>query len=417
MFRCPTTGSRLIKARAGGGTLWYSVDSDGRMLTLATARHFFGADKTREIWMRSDRMEATSDTTCPSCQKSMRNTSLPDWIGSNAIDVCRTCRIFWIDGSSFDEIPKGSQLLHERGDSTLVKDLGEAYLEHSRIKSEKERLAADGPSHQPDSIVENILTFLKLPIERSNRLTPEWPIISGAILALMIVLHVFATDNSLIQNLGFYPNDPFKNFGLNIFSHVFIHAGWFHLLSNCYFTYILSDDVEDDLGSQKFLVFLGFVMITGAVISTFISGSRDIPHIGFSGVVMALFAYYGLQFPKAKMIWLLPHFRVVQFDTLHTTMFGWGWFQFRTLWVALFYLAGDMIYYFLQETGNRGSVSFSGHIAGFAAGALFWFLAAPRNFKPEARDVFESRMDGLLPQETSTEIQQHSVKPPPKQTE
>src|SRR5262245_22907675 len=111
MFRCPATGSRLIKARAGGGTLWYSPDSDGRMLTVPTARHFFGEDKAREIWMRSARVEAQSENACPSCQKPMRNTSLPDWIGSSPIDVCRPCWIFWIDGSSYDEIPRGSQLL------------------------------------------------------------------------------------------------------------------------------------------------------------------------------------------------------------------------------------------------------------------------------------------------------------------
>ncbi|WP_413288398.1 rhomboid family intramembrane serine protease [Bdellovibrio sp. HCB337] len=410
----------MIKARAGGGTLWYSADSDGRMLTVATARHFFGPDKTREIWMRSDRVEPASEYGCPSCQKVMRSTSLPDWVGSSTIDVCRTCRIFWIDGASFDEIPKGSQLLHARGDSTLVKDLGEAYLEHQKIKAEKLQLSSDGAVPQPDNLVENILGFLRLPIERSNRPKPEWPIISGVTLALMIVLQVFVTDQSLIASLGFYPNDPLKNFGLNIFSHAFIHGGWFHLLSNCYFAYILSDDVEDDLGSKKFLEFLVFTMIIGAIISTLIAGSRDLPHIGYSGVVMALFAYYGLQFPKAKMIWLLPRLNTGQSSNAYSARIGWGWFQVRALWVALFYLAGDTLYYFLQETSNKASVSFSGHIAGFLAGALFWAVSAPKNFKTESPDILETNMDRVLPYRSENKIQEPTAKlqpPPPKKIE
>jgi membrane associated rhomboid family serine protease len=121
--------------------------------------------------------------------------------------------------------------------------------------------------------------------------------------------------------------------------------------------------VEDDLGSGKYLLFLGFVIVTGALISTLISGGRDVPHIGFSGVVMALFAYYGLQFPKAKLIWLLPGFGIVRFGSLHTSIFGWSWFQFRALWVALFYLGGDIAYYYLMERTDTSSISFSGHIA------------------------------------------------------
>ncbi len=415
MFLCPTTGSRLIKARAGGGTIWYSPDSDGRMLTVATSRHFFSEDKTREIWMRSDRVEAISENACPSCQKSMRNTPLPNWIGSSPIDVCRTCRIFWLDSSSFDEVPRGSQLPHERGDSTLVKDLGAAYVEHHRIKSEKENLRLDGAVIQPDSIAENVLSFLRLPIERSNRAIPKWPIVSAATIVLMILIQIFATDGSFAKDLGFYPNDLFKNYGLNLLSHVFIHAGWFHLISNCYFTYILSDDVEEDLGSKKFIGLLVFTIIVVALTLTITSGHRDIPHIGYSGVVMSLFAYYGLQFPEAKIIWLLPNFRVVQFNKLYAPMLGWSWFQFRALWVALFYLAGDIIYYFAMEASGNGSVSFSGHIVGFAAGALFWFIAAPRSFKKEAPDILESRLDSLVSSEVTS--QKPSLKSPPKQIE
>ncbi len=129
---------------------------------------------------------------------------------------------------------------------------------------------------------------------------------------------------------------------------------------------------------------------------------------------MALFAYYGLQFPKAKMIWLLPNFHFTQQGTFHTGLLGWSWFQFRTLWVALFYLAGDIAYYFIEEMNGSSSVSFSGHIAGFAAGALFWYLTAPKNFAKEPRDFLEEKLDTLLPLQSATQVEQNT-KPVPKQ--
>lgn len=406
MFLCPLTGSRLIKARAGGGTLWYSPGSDDRMLTVATARHFFGPDKTREIWMRSDRAETLSNTPCPCCHNPMRHTELPDWIGADTIDVCRTCRIFWLEAASFDEVPRGSQLLHARGDSTLVKDLGEAYIEHYQIKSEKEKITADGVIQEPDSVIENILGQLRLPLERSNRPTPEWPIVSGATLALMLILQVFVTDQSLIEGLGFYPNDLLKNFGFNIFSNVFIHTSWFHLLANLYFAFILSDDVEDDLGSKKFLGFLGFTVVAEALVAALISGSRDIPHVGYSGVVMALFAYYGLQFPKAKIIWFLPRIHLANSSSARGPLFTWAWFQFRALWIAFFYFAADFIYYLAQEMNSKESVSFSGHIAGFLAGVLFWSLFAPKTLSKEKPDILEKNMDRLVQREPRVKLPQ-----------
>lgn len=301
MFRCPHSGVRLVKARAGGGTFWYSPDSDGRMLSLAFAREFFGPDKVREIWVRSERFSAQSENACPACLKPMRKTELPDWVGRSPIDVCRRCRILWIDGESYDEIPKGSQLIHARGDSTLVKDLGEAYLDHNKAKLKAEREAATGETSRPESTVETVLTFMKLPIERSNRAVPQWPIISALVLVTMFALQVFFTDADAIVSFGYYPGEPLRNLGLNMLLSVLLHGGWVHLIFNSYFAYILSDDVEDDLGHGKFIGFIVFVTVAVGLMQAVISGSPESPHIGFSGVVMALFAYYGLQFPKAKL--------------------------------------------------------------------------------------------------------------------
>ena len=127
---------------------------------------------------------------------------------------------------------------------------------------------------------------------------------------------------------------------------------------------------------------------------------------------MALFAYYGLQFPKAKIIWFLPHMRVVQFKTMYAPIFGFGWFQFRALWVALIYLLADIVYYFVLEKTGISAISFSGHIAGFATGALFWFAMAPKSFKKEPTDILESKMDSLMARQESNTPQ--TGKKPPK---
>lgn len=397
MFRCPSTGSRLIKARAGGGTIWYSPGSDGRMLTLGTARHFFGEDRVREIWMQSDRVEADSPTRCPSCTQNMRLlNSLPDWVGSGAIDVCRRCRVFWIEPENFPQVPRGSQLLSRAGDSTLVSDLGSAYLEHKKIQHEHEVQKQDGFVDRPESTVEFILTFLRLPVERSNRPAPQWPILSGLTLAFMLVFYAFFTDSEIIQNFGFYPGEFLKNYGFNIFSSVFIHASWMHLLVNCYFAYLFSDDVEDDLGPGRFILFLLFVPLFIAASLFIFSGSKMSPHVGYSGVIMALLTYYALQFPGAKMIWMLPRLNNLKIGRASSLFVGWGWFQIRPLWVAAIYLVWDLVLYFALERNHLSAVSSSGHIAGILAGGLFWLMFATKEFHAKLPDRFEQHLDTLV---------------------
>lgn len=399
MFRCPISGERLIKARAGGNTIFYSSSTDGRMLTLAVARQFFGENKTREIWMRSEKVAPTSENGCPSCQKSMRLTPVPDWVGAAPVEVCRACRVLWFEGSTYREIPLGSQLINPYGDSTLVRDLGEAYLEHSKSKLDQENTLAQIPAPAPDSAVDRALTFIGLPVEKSQKPKPEWPVISAIVLTAMILIHFFATDGDLIQEFGFYSSDLFRNGGLNILLSPFLHGGWFHLIGNCYLAYILSDDVEEDLGWQRFIGFLLFVIVGGAMIESLIEpASRGtIPSVGFSGVVMGLLAYYGFQFPKAKLVWVLPRARVREYDRMHTPTFGWGWFQFNVLWVALFYFFADLIYFYFTRNGSPG-VSYSGHIGGFVAGYAFWKLFATKIYHRNERDVFTDYMDRLIPQ-------------------
>ncbi|MEQ1879306.1 MAG: rhomboid family intramembrane serine protease [Bdellovibrionia bacterium] len=213
----------------------------------------------------------------------------------------------------------------------------------------------------------------------------------------MIFLQWYFTNDNRIAEYGFYPANPLRNLGINAVLSVFLHGGWLHLIFNAYFAFILSDDVEEDLGWKKYVGFLLFVIGVSTFIQIFISYGRDIPHVGYSGVVMALFAYYAFQFPKAKLVWLLPRMKTYADGGFRTWLTGWGWYQFPILWCAALYFLGDLAEYFFTERNNTGGgVAHSAHIAGFIAGYLFWKFFAVKTFNRSERDVFENYMDRLV---------------------
>src|SRR5437868_9115402 len=88
---------------------------------------------------------------------------------------------------------------------------------------------------------------------------------------------------------------------------MFMHGGWLHILSNMLFLFIFGDNVEDNFGSFKYLVFYllcGF----GADVAQIVMGGGDstIPNLGASGAIAGVLGAYLILFPKARIRALIP---------------------------------------------------------------------------------------------------------------
>lgn len=369
---CPITETPLKFARAKGGSLWYSPYSRGRLVTLTMAKHFLGDDGAREIWIRAQQNGQTCEKRCPGCRNPMRVVSEPRWLGTFDVDVCIPCNFIWFDPDEHIEIPHPEDLLTPRGDSTHIQDVGNSLLEVSqRITERQERrdaLVYEGPS----DLTPRILGMLGLPVKDLNEPVVQKWWVTGGIALITILLQLAVTSSTIISDYGFYPADPTKNFGLNILSSTVLHAGWFHLITNLYFFFLLSADLEGYLGSLKYITLLILLAVGGDLVLCMMSGSPDLSHVGLSGVIMGLLVVYAFAFPHHRFTHLIP--------ALHTHTFGYGGFAWLRgyNWVRIpigvmagFYVGFNIVDYFLYESSGISTVSYSGHIGGALAGLIY----------------------------------------------
>jgi membrane associated rhomboid family serine protease len=141
-----------------------------------------------------------------------------------------------------------------------------------------------------------------------------------------------------------------------ILSSMFLHGGFWHLLGNMWFLWIFGDNVEDRMGSLKFLAFYLVTGVVGAISQCLLMPSSPIPMVGASGAVAGVLGAYFLLFPRARIVSLLFFFRV----SVPAWVFLGGWFAAQL---------------FLSHSG----IAWMAHVGGFLAGlGLIRLFAAPR---------------------------------------
>lgn len=144
---------------------------------------------------------------------------------------------------------------------------------------------------------------------------------------------------------------------LRLFTALFIHVEWTHLLGNLLFLAIFGLPAERSLGSLRFLA----LFLMGGVVSNLV-GALSLagvlrPIIGCSGAVSAVLGTYVALFPRAKLGLVLPLGLYLEFVRVPA-------FLLIGIWVLLQLL-------FSYAGPSYGAVVWWTHIAGFLFGMLF----------------------------------------------
>ena len=148
---------------------------------------------------------------------------------------------------------------------------------------------------------------------------------------------------------------------LTIFTSMFLHGGWFHIIGNLWWLWIFGDNVEDHLGHFKYLLFYlicGFVAAFTHIILNF---GSNIPTVGASGAISGVMGAYIVLYPRAKVLTLVV---LIVFFT-----FWWlpAW-VFLGYWFLLQFLSGAAT---IAETSQAsGGVAVWAHVGGFVAGIV-----------------------------------------------
>ena len=140
-----------------------------------------------------------------------------------------------------------------------------------------------------------------------------------------------------------------------IFTSLFLHGGWLHLIGNMLYLWIFGDNVEDAMSRPRFVVFYLVCGAAAALAQSLASPGSTVPMIGASGAIAGVLGAYVLLHPRANVTVLIFIIVFVRFMQLPAVFVLGAWFILQVV-------SGAM------TPSESGGVAFWAHAGGFLTG-------------------------------------------------
>jgi membrane associated rhomboid family serine protease len=203
-----------------------------------------------------------------------------------------------------------------------------------------------------------------IPLRSSERVYSR-PVVTTSLIAVNIIIYLYQWTlwtssayrfDHFTMSWGIVPDDFHV---ISLFTSMFLHGSWVHVLGNMLFLWVFGRNVEDLIGGTRFLVFYLLCGLAAALVQVLANLYSPTPTVGASGAIAGVMGAYLIKFPRS------------QIDTLF-----WFVLVIRLAVPAPFYL---LIWFGMQLlnsvfSGERsytgGGVAYFAHVGGFVAGML-----------------------------------------------
>ena len=167
---------------------------------------------------------------------------------------------------------------------------------------------------------------------------------------------------------------------LPLFTSMFLHGGWMHLIGNMLFLYIFGDNIEDASGHGRYLLFYLLGGMAGAGAQMAVGPGVLTPMVGASGAIAGVLGAYMVIYPRSQVVTLIP-FMFIMLVRIPAVVFLGLWFVFE-------FISGASS---LGQVGG-GGVAYWAHVGGFVAGTvtgMLYLIYRPRASKkaPDLLDI------------------------------
>lgn len=195
----------------------------------------------------------------------------------------------------------------------------------------------------------------------------HFPLFSYLFIALNTAIFLFQASlpgaelEAFIFDYGSIPYNTLQGEELySVFTSMFLHGGWMHLLGNMLFLWVFADNIEATIGSARFLAFYFLGGILAQLTHIYFNTASTVPTVGASGSISAIMGAYLVMFPasRIKVLFFLFVFRVPALIFLGI----WIWQQWLSGTAAL-----------SINTAQSAGIAYWAHIGGFVFGVLTGF--------------------------------------------
>jgi membrane associated rhomboid family serine protease len=165
------------------------------------------------------------------------------------------------------------------------------------------------------------------------------------------------------------PSHPFNRWGLvpsrlavvPLFAHMFLHAGWLHLLFNMLFLYLSGPFIEDVWGRPAFAAFYLLAGVAAAMLFVVPHLESAEPMVGASGAIAGVMGGFLVRHWSTRI-----HFLYAVTLTLRGTFAAPAWLMLG-LWFVQQLLMSSLAAG--SSGGSGGGVAYGAHLGGFVFGA------------------------------------------------
>lgn len=208
----------------------------------------------------------------------------------------------------------------------------------------------------------------------------RFPIVNTSIIVLNVLVFLFESVLSpeqldqFIWTWGLVPDRLWGEGGvagwLPLFTSMFMHGGWWHLISNMLALYIFGDNVEDRLGPFRYVLFYLFGGLAASAAHLVAYSGSSIPTVGASGAIASVLGAYLILFPASRVLTLVPIFYFIRIVEIPAVLYLGFWFLSQ-LFNGVFALTAADVF-------QSGGVAWWAHIGGFVFGLAVVKLICPK---------------------------------------
>jgi membrane associated rhomboid family serine protease len=170
----------------------------------------------------------------------------------------------------------------------------------------------------------------------------------------------------------------------NVFTSMFMHGGWMHLIGNMWFLWLFGNNVEDAMSRPRFIAFYLLCGVAAALAQVAVDPASTVPMVGASGAISGIMGAYLVLYPRVRVFTLVP----LGFFITSIALPAWVMLIY---WMFLQLVGG----FTRIGAGAEGGVAFWAHIGGFVAGlVLVKLFERPDRLREHQRHHFRPRRTG-----------------------
>jgi membrane associated rhomboid family serine protease len=194
----------------------------------------------------------------------------------------------------------------------------------------------------------------------------------------MFALQVFLgpRTEALIQTFGYIPArlvDPHAwgfapwEVALTLFTSLFLHGGFVHLIGNMIYLWVFGGAVEDAMGHLRYFIFYVCCGAVGSLVHTLVFSHSPVPSIGASGSIAGILGAFLALRPRARIVTLFPLVVYWAMAEIRAALF-------LPVWFLMQFFSGFLSLAAAANTQEAAGIAWWAHVGGFLFGAGVGFI-------------------------------------------